>query len=589
MRRSDVPVAIVLALAAASLYAPTLGYDFTLWDDDSYVLANPLIFSFDLESIRKIFSNFYMANYSPLHLLSYVVVYAGAGAAPWAYHALNVALHAACTVLGFLLLRRTALPRFAAALGAAIFLAHPAQVEAVAWVNQTKTLLAALFGMASLLAFVRFRDQRAAGGGAMAYGASLALFACALLSKPQAVAFPGLFFCFERALQNSDRRAPLVAWAPFLLLSAGGAWLTILAQASVGAIKAYGPLGVLGNVLATPVVLVRYLRIALIPTDLSVMYTMAPVRVILEPRVIGAFIILALLAAVAWRARASGSRPWHALGVFVVPLLPVLGWVPLNIPMADRYLYPSILALSWVAAGLVGGLSTRMRAAIWIVPILLGLLSLHRMPAWRDGESVWTTEVREHPDSPRAWIGKASYRFRIGDVAGAEADVRRSIALDDQNHESWTNLGVYQNQEGRADEAVEAWRRALALEPRADWPKLLIARDLSRRGEHPEARRLLDLVLAERPNFAMAYLYRAAARQRTGDDSGAEADIERAAAFDPFLPDAHEALGLMREKRGDHEGARAAYVKFLEVWAGDPVRADQVRERIERLSQPEAS
>ena len=129
------------------------------------------------------------------------------------------------------------------------------------------------------------------------------------------------------------------------------------------------------------------------------------------------------------------------------------------------------------------------------------------------------------------------------------------------------------------------WGPTLTYAPRADWPRLLIARDLSGRGEHEQARELLDAVIAERPDFAMAYLYRAAARQRMGEDSGAEADVERAAHLDPFLPDAHEVLGQMREKRGDVDGARAAYLHFLSIWAGDPERAEGVRKRLEQLSE----
>jgi hypothetical protein len=95
MEKADLRVALLVMLAAAALYAPTLGYDFTSWDDREYVIENPLIRGLGVGAIGEIFSNFYLANYAPLHLLTYAIVYALAGPAPWAFHALNLVLHAA--------------------------------------------------------------------------------------------------------------------------------------------------------------------------------------------------------------------------------------------------------------------------------------------------------------------------------------------------------------------------------------------------------------------------------------------------------------------------------------------------------------
>ena len=583
MRYTDFRVALLLATAAVGLYAGSISFDFTGWDDPLYVPENPLIRTLNLNSLETIFSHFYEANYFPLKLVLYSLVYAIFDAAPWAYHALNVLLHALCTFLVFRILRDLSVSRAGAALGAAIFLAHPVQVEVVAWVSQTKTLLATAFGLASFRMLFRFRERRPAGIGN--YAASLLLFACALLSKPQAIAFPGILFCLERAMANRSRRLPLANWFPFGVLAIGGAWVSILAQSSVGAVKAYGPMGVLGNALQSLVILLHYLKQVLFPVDLSVAYELSPLLSLAEPRVFGAALLLAAMVAGAWWARRSAARPWHALGAFVAPLIPVLGWVPLNVPMADRYLYPAMIAVAWLVGGASEKLSLKAgaRAALWVAPVLLALLTLDRMPMWRDGAALWDAEVRDHPASAHAWIGRGSYRFQEGEFEGAESDFQKAVGLDDSEHAAWTNLGLALNVQGKPKEAVLAWRRALAIAPTADWPRLLIARDLGRRGEIEEARILIEAVIGERPDFAMAYLYRAALRQRTGDAAGAEADLLRAATLDVFLTEAQEALGRMREARGDLRGAREAYTRFLLYWGGDLAKADAVRRRIEDL------
>ena len=583
--RHDGRLALLLAAAAALLYAPTLGYDFTAWDDPEYVLHNPLIRSLDLASIRAQFTHFYLANYSPLHLLTYTILRAVAGPAapPWAFHALNVGLHSLCAALGYLVLRRLALPAAAAALGSAIFLAHPAQVEVVAWVNQTKTLLATALGLAALLSLLRFRRDRPEGKGGGAYVGSLLLYAAALLSKPQAIAFPAMYFLAERSLGGGRERLPWRAWVPFGLLAVPAAWAGAQAQATWGAVKLYGNLGLAGNLLETPVLILRYLRLALLPTDLTVVYELRRVESFLDLRVPASAILLGAIAGLAWRLRATPARPWHALGWFLAPLVPVLGWVPLHVPMAERYLYPSLLALGWALGGASEALPARARRWPWVLVALFALLALLRMPAWRNAEAVWETAIRDHPGSAYAWIGRGSYRAERGRLAPAENDFRAAIRLAPDNVDAWTNLGVVLNRLGRPGEAVPAWRRAAAIEPRAVWPKLLLARDLSQRGDHAGAEALYAEAIRLKPGLAIVWLYRAAGRQRTGDTAGAISDLERAAALDPMLTDAQVALGNLLDQRGDRERAIEAYRQALTFAPVESPTIARVRERLETL------
>ncbi len=510
MGNSNFRVALLLAITAAALYLPTLSYDFMAWDDQTYVSANPLIRFEGPGAIGGLFSTFYHANYAPLHLLSYAAIYGAVGNAPWAYHALNGLLHAVCTALVFVLLRRLSLSRSSAALGAALFLAHPVQVEVVAWVSQAKTALATGFGLASLLALLAFRDRRKAGEGAGWYATSVLLFVCAVLSKPQAIAFPGIFFCVERALGDRSRRLGIRHWTAFGLIAVAGAWVGILAQSSAEAVKPYGALGPLGSVLGSPGIVLSYLRNAFVPTDLSVLYEVTPVATPWDARLFAGCILIGALAVAAWRARNSSLQPWHVLGAFVAPLIPVLGWVPLNIPMADRYLYPAMFALAWFLGAAAQRLPGWGRRAIWLLPLFMALLALDRMPMWRDGASLWDAELRRHPGSFHAWINRSGYRFKSGDLPGSEADLREALALDAEDDEAWTNLGVVLNAAGRTDEAVEAWRRALTVNPEAAMARRTLGWELARRGEQAEARALIDGVIRDRPKFPMAYVVRAA-------------------------------------------------------------------------------
>src|SRR6185369_4520913 len=162
-----------------ALYGGAVGHRFTSWDDDFYVTRNPLIRDLSPAGVFRIFTTFSNCNYHPLTYLTYLAEYAAVGLSPWLYHLDNVLLHAVAGVLAFRLLRRWAGCRFAAALGALLFLVHPLRVESVAWVAERKDLLCGVFYLGSLLAYTAHLER---GGGAR-YAAALALFALALLSK----------------------------------------------------------------------------------------------------------------------------------------------------------------------------------------------------------------------------------------------------------------------------------------------------------------------------------------------------------------------------------------------------------------------
>jgi hypothetical protein len=569
MRRSELLAAAALLLATALLFAPTLRYDFTGWDDPEYVLENPLIRTLDLPSLGAIFTHYYAANYAPLHLASYAVLYAAVGPAPWAFHALNLALHALCTVLVFLLLRRLALPLGAASLGAAIFLAHPAQVEAVAWVNQTKTLLETAFGFGALLLLLRARRLRGAGAGGGAagwsYAGALALFACALLSKPQAVALPGIFFCVERALPDRDRRLPLAGWIPFAALALGFAWIAVRAQGSFGGVKAYGPLGIEGSLLRSIVIFADYLRITFLPVDLSVLYEVRRLRTLLDPRLAAA---RRGGSPVARAGRLRGAaRPGARLGAAQHP---DGGSLPL--PGALR-----------------GGLARRRRLA--------------RAPPRRPGGALGAPRALRRPH-PGAHAGLARRGQRV------ERRDRRAPGLRPRLGQPW-DLPLLRGGSPRRGEGLSPGPRAGRQIPRGlDGSR---ARAGGAGAIQPGGGRLAAGAGGRAPGRLAEAAHRARSRPareerggagahrdgdprpaglrgrlplpggRARDAAGAEADLERTVALDPFVADAYAALGRLREERGDVAGARAAYIDFLKYWGGDLERADAVRERLAQL------
>src|SRR5690606_19541974 len=66
---------------------------------------------------------------------------------PAIFHGGSLLLHLGCVLLVFALLRRLVANDLAAAAGALLFAVHPLQVESVAWISETRGLLAGLFSL----------------------------------------------------------------------------------------------------------------------------------------------------------------------------------------------------------------------------------------------------------------------------------------------------------------------------------------------------------------------------------------------------------------------------------------------------------
>ena len=72
------------------------------------------------------------------------------------FHLTNVLLHAANSVLLYLVLRYMTGRVWPCALSAGLFAIHPMHVESVAWVTERKDVLSGLFGLLTIWAYARY-------------------------------------------------------------------------------------------------------------------------------------------------------------------------------------------------------------------------------------------------------------------------------------------------------------------------------------------------------------------------------------------------------------------------------------------------
>src|SRR4029077_3515833 len=150
-------ICIFLAAIIFAVYVGTLRSEFVNYDDSVQVYANSQVKSgLTLEGVAWAFTHSHNGHWIPLNTISHMLDCQLYGLNAGGHHLTNVLLHAASTVLLFLVLRRMTATLWPAAFVAAVFAIHPLHVESVAWVTERKDVLSGFFFMLTLEAYVRY-------------------------------------------------------------------------------------------------------------------------------------------------------------------------------------------------------------------------------------------------------------------------------------------------------------------------------------------------------------------------------------------------------------------------------------------------
>jgi len=511
--------AVIVALGII-IYAPAFNGAW-LWDDRDLIADNRLIR--DPDGLWKIWLQpAAMFDFLPLKISVEWIEWRLFGEDTLGYHLVSLALHITSVFLLWRLFFKLGL-RYAW-LGALIFLAHPVQVESVAWISELKNTLSLPFFLLAMIAWIDF-DAR---GKKSAYALALGLFLLAMLSKPSMVMFP--FIILLHAWWRRGRIAPrdLLASAPFFAVSLAIGLATISWLGKTAGEQHVLLGGPLSRIACAGLSIAFYFSKCVLPVDLMTIYPLWK----LDPPQPLQFLPWPILAGVLWflwTKRASwGCHALFGLGFFLINLLPFIGlnagsymnysWV------MDHLLYIPIIGLIGLAIAAAADVSIKLtplprRIGAAIIAILLVLMTAAShgyAELYTSLESLWSHNIALNPNAalPHNDLGVAY--ARAGKQTEALAQFRIAAALDPRYTDAHHNFAIELMNTGHAAEALPEFQAVLGMQPNNPETYYNLGTDLSNLGRDAQAIPEFQYCLALNAAYLPAYNNLAISLARTG-------------------------------------------------------------------------
>jgi hypothetical protein len=472
---------LLLVVATLAVYFPVNQYPFISLNDGEYVTHNVHITQLNWEMLQWSLTSYYAANWHPLTWLAHAVDVQLFSLNPGLHHDSNLLLHVMNTVLLFWILWRATASVGRSFMVAALFALHPMNVESVAWIAERKNLLSMFFLLLALGAYRWYASNPRLGR----YLVVAALFALGLMSKPQVITLPFVLllwdywplrrmFAGKDQSQASDAIIPAKSFSwlvleklPLLVFSAVSAFLTVAAQQAGGAMggvqRSYSFAVRAENAI---VAYTQYLGKAVWPTHLAFFYPHASRfrHVWLESLLLLAITVLTV---------ASTNRRYLAVGWFwfLGTLVPMIGLLQVGgQAMADRYAYLPFVGLfialcwgvaDWVEQWRVSGI---LVAGASVAILLLLAFATHRqLNYWSSDVALWshTVEVTKDNSGAENVLGEALQKE--GRADDAMLHFRSAAAMDPLLPYPYYHIGVYEQQHGNPQGAIERFRKVIDL------------------------------------------------------------------------------------------------------------------------------
>lgn len=524
---------IFLAIPIALLYSNTYQVPF-YFDDMPNIVLNPYVRIKNLswEGFAQV------ASLSPnnrrwLPNITYALNYYLGGYSVWGFHLVNIITHIATAfmlylvghlTLGLPTIRKKIKPEAGIAFAAALLWAlHPLQTNAVTYIAQRMTSMAALFSLVALYFYVKARLLQASATMLFFFGL-VALFAgMAILSKENAGMLPVIIVAYEFLLLR-DRQTPLeknkknllliiCVFLIFILIC----WLFLGNNPFAAILGGYeGRKFTLGQrLLSEARIVLHYLSLLWLPLpgrlNLFYDYTLST-GLLTPPQTLFSISVLVLLVLLIFRLKEQDRLFSFGICWLLINLIVESSFVPLELVFEHRMYLPSMFLFLAASAWIYRISASRpnwARLSLLLALALLSVATWQRNTTWGNSISFWSDVSVKSPNSMRAWgfLGQAYLEAKQFD--NAEQSLKQALSLaesegsgnfksDSQGRKLHVGtihgkLAVLYNERKQYQEAIKHANLAMTLNQQDPAPFFTLGSVYTQMGQYPEAYRWFQL------------------------------------------------------------------------------------------------
>lgn len=609
--RQDSAIVLCLTIFCIILYFNSL-WGIFIFDDSHSIVHN--LFIKDGRYIPLFFQGYYTSEteipfgmFRPLLLLSFSFNYLFSGIQPLGYHIINLLLHFLNGILFFCLLRtlnrsdnlsslgetnlsRAELPFGLALLISLLFLAHPLNTEAVAYVSSRSDLIVFLF---ISLGFICYLKKR--------FFLALCLYPLGLLTKETTLVFPLLISAFI-FLFHQDKKTHLceknkpVSFYIFLMGISTFYWIgrnILLNSMPKDNFLITTARSIWSNFLTQSAVTVFYLKLFFWPHPLVIHHNFPILASLFQPLAIVSVIAISALIVSIFILRKRHPLISFGLAWYLICLIPKF-YARLNIVAAEHHFYLPSFGIYLILAGMTKNTYLKFRRKFII--IATGIISIFTILVWfrnyeyKDEFTFWKKSLEADPTSSishhnlglvYAYMGlypeaeeelkKAQslapayanrvFKYTVENLANiyrlqkrfdkALEGINKNIKSGLYDFGTYQSLGViYQDMKEDA-KAQEAWEKGLALNPEASGILYNLGMFYLNKKEFLKAKEYLQAAIKADPDLYAAHFGLGCVLEEEGQIDSAILAHRRAAYLQPKFVDAHYHLGTLYAKRAD--------------------------------------
>jgi tetratricopeptide (TPR) repeat protein len=574
----------LLAVAGSLLYANTLRGEFHL-DDIPFIVKNPTIR--DITNLALIGKSILGEHARHVVFFSLALNYHLNKLDVFGYHIFNTIIHI-LTALGIWQFTRMLLstPRFKAETprdnreniafcAALLFLCHPANTQAIAYITQRFASMATMFYVGALAFYIKARLTPAISRAWPFYVLAAAAALGGMFSKEIVITLPLMLLIIDRtclcppAAAATAKSNPAPAnKTPLILILAALLGLALIIpclfhfevatifKASMPSSSHEGDILTFRTFfLSQWRVMAVILRLLVLPVHQNLDYDFPMSTGLFTP--ITTFTSLLLLIGLAAGAWAAAKRRFIiTLGIlwFFITYLPEF-YPRVHVIFEHKFYLTTIgifIALSY-ALWQTPRLKDHARWIMIALCIILGIATVRRNAVWRTEQTLWEDIIRNSPDKYRANLNLGNVYQLQGEYDRSLPYYNKAITVMPYGYKAYNSRGVVYYMKGNADAAMADFNMAIRANPAYDDPYNNRGNLYRQRGEYQKAIDDYNRSIRISQFAPVAYKNRGDAYAKLNNVDNAVADYQSALKLDPKFRDAYNSLGnfLKDQKRFD--------------------------------------